>query len=80
MVEKGLKDSANAEFQFCNDPAEALQVADRFMPTVIVQSLSIGDFVGFDLVKSFRQHPSTKDVPVIILSGKEDVALKANRP
>lgn len=66
----------NVSFSCCTDPAKAISRAEEFLPTVIIQSLSLDDFAGMGLLKTFRTAPSTKDVPIIILSGTQDTKIK----
>lgn len=58
-------------FKYCSDPKLAISVAEEYLPTVILQSLVVGNQTGFDMLKLFRNDEVTKDVPIIILSGTE---------
>ncbi|MES2743121.1 MAG: diguanylate cyclase [Pseudomonadota bacterium] len=70
----GLDDIA---YHFVTDAKRALDTALAFAPTVILQDLVLPDIDGFDLIALYRQHPALAQVPVIVLSSKEDPALKA---
>ncbi|MEW6428167.1 MAG: response regulator [Thermodesulfobacteriota bacterium] len=76
MVAKGLQERDEAEFTPCHDPARALEIVDTAMPTVIVQSLSPGDMDGFSLLRTLRENPASRDIPIIILSSTSDVHQK----
>lgn len=65
------------EFVYCSDPAQALPTAVRVRPTVILQDLVMPDIDGLTLVKFYRRHPATADVPVVVLSGNMDETTKA---
>jgi two-component system chemotaxis family response regulator WspR len=54
-----------------------LQTASELKPTVILQDLGMPGLDGFQLVKQFRAAPDTMDVPVIMLSAKEEPTVKA---
>ncbi|HNN92002.1 MAG TPA: response regulator [Pseudomonadota bacterium] len=71
--------AAYPELQFtaCSEPGRALAIADDLLPTVILQSLVMRDGDAFELVASFRHNLSTRDVPIIVLSGTADPAQKA---
>jgi sigma-B regulation protein RsbU (phosphoserine phosphatase) len=47
------------------------------MPTVILQDLVMPEVDGLALVRFFRVHPKLKDIPLIVLSSKEEAATKA---
>lgn len=76
-VRRMLSDQKDIRFYYCNDPSNALQIAADVKPTVILQDLVMPDVDGLTLVKYFRANPATKDVPLIVLSVKEDPKVKA---
>ncbi|WP_420475899.1 diguanylate cyclase [Noviherbaspirillum sp. ST9] len=65
------------EFMSVQDPLAAVATAQAWKPTVILQDLVMPDADGFALVKQFRSSPETSDVPIIMLSSKEESSLKA---
>ncbi len=71
-VRRMLSDQGDIEFHFCRNPTEALQTADDVSPTVILQDLVMPDVDGLTLVKFFRANPKTRDIPLIVLSSKEE--------
>ncbi len=73
-----LANEKDIEFHFCQEPAMALSVAEEIEPTVILQDLVMPDIDGLTLVKFFRGHPRLKDVPLIVLSSKEEAITKAD--
>jgi phosphoserine phosphatase RsbU/P len=77
-VKRMLEPETDIVFQFCQDPTQAIPTATAFGPTVILQDLIMPDIDGLTLVKFFRVHPRLKDVPLIVLSSKEEAATKAD--
>ncbi len=73
-----LSTEKDIEFHFCQEPALALSKAEEIEPTVILQDLVMPDIDGLTLVKFFRGHPRLKDVPLIVLSSKEEAVTKAD--
>jgi len=63
-------------YAYCQDPTHALEEAARFRPTVILQDLVMPGVDGMVLLRFFRGHPATRDVPVIVMSSKEDPRVK----
>lgn len=76
FLELVLAREKDITFKCCPDPEQAVKIADEFLPTVILQSQVVGDYDGFDMIKIFRENVSTKDVPIIILSGSEKIEQK----
>ena len=64
-------------FHYCQNPADAIKMATEISPTIILQDLVMPDIDGLTLVKFFRKHPQMKDVPLIVLSSKEEASTKA---
>ncbi|MBN1664464.1 MAG: SpoIIE family protein phosphatase [Deltaproteobacteria bacterium] len=77
-VERMLAPEADIVFLYCQDPTQAIQTAAEFKPTVILQDLIMPEIDGLTLVKFFRVHPQLKDVPLIVLSSKEEAVTKAD--
>ena len=64
-------------FHYCKDPAKAAETAATVKPTVILQDLIMPDIDGLTLVKQFREQEGTRDIPMIVLSTKEEPKTKA---
>jgi phosphoserine phosphatase RsbU/P len=76
-VRRMLQPEADIVFHYCQDPTEALQMASDIAPTVILQDLVMPEIDGLTLVRFFRAHPALKEIPLIVLSSKEEAATKA---
>ena len=77
-VKRMLEPEEDIVFQFCQDPTQAIPTASEFKPTVILQDLIMPEIDGLTLVKFFRVHQQLKDVPLIVLSSKEEAETKAD--
>jgi phosphoserine phosphatase RsbU/P len=76
-VHRMLEGEDDIEFHYCSDPAQALKIANQIHPTVILQDLVMPEIDGLLLVKYFRANSATKEIPLIVLSTKEDPKIKA---
>jgi len=76
-VRRGLAGEENIDFHFCADPQQAIAQAIQIKPTVILQDLIMPGVDGLTLVRDYRDHPATRDIPIIVLSSKEDPAVKS---
>lgn len=76
-VRRMLADESDVIFKSITDPAQALATATEFQPTIILQDLVMPDVDGLTLVKFYRANPSTRDVPIVVLSSKEEPLVKA---
>lgn len=72
-----LADEEDIDYHYCNDPANAMNEAIEFKPTVILQDLVMPDIDGLMLLKFYRSNPEIKSIPVIVLSTKEDPKIKS---
>lgn len=76
-VRRGLSNEDNIDFHFCADPYQAVAHAVRIKPTVILQDLVMPGLDGLNLVREYRNHPATRDIPIIVLSTKDDPLIKS---
>lgn len=77
-VKQMLKDQEDIDYHSCLDPNKALSMAETIKPTVILLDLVMPEIDGLTLVKKFRSVPSMKEIPIIVLSSKEDAQVKAD--
>jgi sigma-B regulation protein RsbU (phosphoserine phosphatase) len=75
-VRRMLADQPEIKFHFCADPTKAMQMAAEVHPTVILQDLVMPEVDGLQLVKFFRANAATRDVPMIVLSSREEPETK----
>lgn len=64
-------------FHFCRDASAALEAAAEVGPSVILQDLVMPVVDGLEVVRRFRADPRFAAVPIIVLSTKEEPAVKA---
>lgn len=77
-IQKMLAPEPDITFHYCNNPLEALKAAKQYDPTVILQDLVMPQMDGLLLVRFLRsQDAPTADVPLIVLSSKEEPVIKA---
>jgi class 3 adenylate cyclase len=76
-VRRMVATEPDLELRFCPEAVRALDVAAEFRPTVILQDLVMPDVEGIEMVRRFRGLPATADVPIIVLSAREEPAVKA---
>ena len=76
-VRRMLEHTDDIDFHFCSDPGKAMQTTESVSPTVILQDLVMPEIDGLTLVKFFRANPATRDIPLIVLSSKEEPKVKA---
>ncbi len=77
-IRRMLASETDIVFHYCNDPTQALKVAIEVQPTVILQDLVMPQMAGLLLVEFFRAKDAvTCNIPLIVLSSKEDPTIKA---
>ncbi|KST68299.1 histidine kinase [Mastigocoleus testarum BC008] len=76
-VRRILETETDIAFNYISDPTQAIQRAIALAPTVILLDMVMPEVDGLMLLRWFRSHPATCDVPIIMLSNKEEAKLKA---
>lgn len=75
-IRRMLVDQDDIIFHYCRDSDKAVDTAIECKPTVILQDLVMPDTDGMTLLSQYRENPVTQAIPVIVLSTKEDPAIK----
>jgi signal transduction histidine kinase/HPt (histidine-containing phosphotransfer) domain-containing protein len=76
-VRRALSTQTGIDFHYCPDPLAAVKMAEQIMPTVVLQDLVMPQIDGLDVVRQFRANAVTRDIPIIVLSTKEDPHVKS---
>lgn len=73
-----LADADDLELHTCSDGGQALSLAGELQPDVILQDLVMPDVDGMMLVKYYRTNALTRDIPVVVLSSRDEACTKAD--
>lgn len=73
-----LANEQDIAFYYIYDPAQAIQKAISLEPTVILLDMIMPEIDGLMLLRWFRSHPATYNIPIVMLSSKEDPQTKAD--
>jgi len=65
------------DFHYCREPAAALTMAAGIAPTVVLLDLVMPDIDGLEVLRRMRADERFHDLPIIVLSTKEEPAVKA---
>ena len=76
-VRRILESQEDSTFLFCDDSSAAVDAAIAYRPTVILQDLEMPNLSGFDLLQRYRDCTEIQDVPVLMLTGREEPKSKA---
>ena len=71
-----LSTERDITFNYCKEPDKALETAIGVQPTVIMLDLVMPGVNGLTMVKFFKSSEDFKDVPLIVLSAREEPELK----
>ena len=69
MVTQLLEDSSY-QIQAVSDGAQAIAAAQAAPPDIILLDLLMPKMDGFGVIEELRQHPDTRDIPIVILTAK----------
>jgi signal transduction histidine kinase len=75
-VRRMLASDPKIAFHFVSNPKQAMESAMKIGPTVILLDLVMPGVNGLDLLREYRNNPITRGVPVIVLSSKDEPAMK----
>lgn len=75
-IRRALLSETDIDFHFCPRAEDAVRIAEKTQPTVILQDLVMPGVDGLTLVRQYRTNALTADIPIIVLSSKEDAAVK----
>ena len=77
-VRRMLAGQPDIAFHYVTDPGAAHAAALAVQPTVILQDLVMPGADGFQLMAGYRADDALREVPVVVLSTKEEARLKAH--
>jgi adenylate cyclase len=72
-----LRDERYIDFHHCQDPHLAFSDVASVKPDVILQDLIMPGVDGLDLLMQLKRDTATRDIPVIVLSSREEPRTKA---
>ncbi len=75
-IRRILQTQHGFDFHYCAQGSLAVSTAIMLSPLVILQDLVMPDADGLELVKNYRLCPETQEIPVIVLSTKDDPVVK----
>lgn len=76
-IRRKLCHKTDIQLYYCCDVRQAVTMALDIRPTVILQSLTMSETDGLRMLKLYRAHPNTCDIPVLILSARNNPQIKA---
>lgn len=76
-VQQMIAGESDIEFHYCDDPKKAVAMVESVSPTVILQDLIMPQISGLELVKLLREKPHIREIPLVVLSTKEEPTIKA---
>jgi sigma-B regulation protein RsbU (phosphoserine phosphatase) len=65
------------DFHYCRDPGSALTMAADTAPTVVLLDLVMPEINGLEVLRRLRADERFRELPIIVLSTKEEAAVKA---
>ena len=77
-IKRMLADDEDIEFHYTDQPMSAINMAIEIDATIILQDLVMPDIDGMTLVRYYRANKKTADIPIIVLSSKEDPVIKSD--
>ncbi|RDH81228.1 MAG: diguanylate cyclase response regulator [endosymbiont of Galathealinum brachiosum] len=76
-IRRMLANETDMELTYIEDPALAIESAVDLDATIILQDLVMPDADGMTLLRFYKANHETRDIPVIVLSSKEEATTKS---
>jgi len=76
-IRRMLESEADMELSYIEDPSLAIEQAVEIDATIILQDLVMPDADGMTLLRFYKANHETRDIPVIVLSSKEEATTKS---
>jgi len=76
-VRRAFTNEDGIDLHYCASADDAIRAATDTRPTVILQDLVMPGIDGLTLVKAYRANAKLRDVPIIVLSTKEEPTIKS---
>ena len=76
-VRRALSNESDIEFHYCQEPTKAIKLASEINTTVILQDIVMSEIDGLTMVRNFRVNKATAQIPIIVLSTKDEATLKS---
>lgn len=77
-VQRALAEQSDIDFHYCADPMEAVELAAKIKPTVVLLDLVMPQLDGLSLLREFRKNPQLRSLPIIVLSSNEEGQTKSD--
>jgi two-component system chemotaxis family response regulator WspR len=77
-IRRMLEGESDIIFHYCDDPNQAIKRATEIEATIILQDLVMPDIDGMTLVRFYRANLDTRNIPIIVLSSKDDPQVKSD--
>jgi len=76
-IRRMLANESDMVLTYVEDPALAIETAVNINATIILQDLIMPDSDGMTLLRFYKANNETRDIPVIVLSSKEEATTKS---
>ncbi|MCW9047549.1 MAG: diguanylate cyclase [Gammaproteobacteria bacterium] len=76
-IKRMLASESDMQLTYVEDPALAIETAVDISATIILQDLVMPDADGMTLLRFYKANNDTRDIPIVVLSSKEDPATKS---
>ncbi len=61
------------QVESCDNGIDGVTVAQRLLPSLVILDLMLPGIDGLEVCRRLRSNPTTRDVPVLMLTAKDDV-------
>lgn len=77
ILRRMLEGEDDIDFHYCMDGNDALNTILDIRPTLILQDLVMPNMDGIELVRRYRSHEESREIPIIVLTARDEPETKA---
>ena len=77
ILRRMLEGEDDIDFHYCMDGNDALNTILDIRPTLILQDLVMPNADGLELVRRYRSHEASREIPIIVLTARDEPETKA---
>jgi len=76
-LKRSLASVEDIILHYCQDPKQVMAMIREVRPTCILQDLVMPEADGLDMLALYRENKETRNIPVVILSSREEPEIKS---
>jgi two-component system, sensor histidine kinase ChiS len=73
IIAAGIQLTSNYLVTKCQTAMEGLDRITEIKPQLVILDLTLPDMTGLDLIRTIKENNDTRDIPIIVVSGSDEM-------